>query len=143
MIDMCFDGARVVVERWKQFLLSPVGVYLYSVVTGGLGIIILLVFLSMVLSPGALLILFPFIIAFNSASAGYGLVDKCSAFPRRKTALVTIAALCAATGCLAVTVLFPWEPLFDAVRYGLAAGASLTGVFFGAWIGGKNKKLHQ
>ena len=34
MIDMCMDNARVAVERWKQFLQSPVGVYLYSVITG-------------------------------------------------------------------------------------------------------------
>lgn len=137
MIDICFDGARVVVERWKRFLLSPLGIYLYSSTTGAVGIAILLLFFSMVLSPAALLILLPCIIAFNGATAGYGLLNKCSSFPRPAIALASVALLLAIAGCAVIAVLQPWEPVIDGLRSLLAILFALSGTFFGAWIANK------
>ncbi|WP_028585807.1 hypothetical protein [Desulfogranum mediterraneum] len=137
MIDICNNGTRLAGERWQQFLASPVGVYLYSVATAATGVIILLFFFSMVLSTGALLLLLPLIIAFNAAAAGYGLMDRCSAFPHPKMGLLSMSVLLAATGYLAIPVLFPWEPLLEASRAALSSGAALAGILFGAWIARK------
>ncbi len=140
MIDICIDGAKVAVERWKQFLMSPLGIYLYSIITGTVGIIILLLFFSMVLSPAALLVLLPcIIIAFNGSTAGYGLLDKCSSFPRPATALASIALLLAIIGCTVIAVLQPWEPLISGLRSLLATLFALSGTFFGAWIAKKKR----
>ena len=139
MIDICIDGAKVAVERWKQFLMSPLGIYLYSIITGAVGIIILLLFFSMVLSPATLLVLLPCIIAFNGSTAGYGLLDKCSSFPRPATALASIALLLAIIGCTVTAVLQPWEPLISGLRSLLATLFALSGTFFGAWIAKKKR----
>ena len=139
VIEICIDGARVAVEKWRQFLLSPLGIYLYSTLTGAVGILILLMFFSMVLSPAALLILLPCIIAFNGAAAGYGLRDKCKSFPRIKTALTSIALLLSITGCTGIAVLQPWEPPITGLRSLLAIVFALSGTFFGAWIAKKKQ----
>lgn len=139
MIDICIDGARVAVERWKRFFLSPLGIYLYSLATGAIGIAILLLFFSMVLSPAALLMLLPCIIAFNGATAGYGLLDKCSSFPRPAIALASVAILLAIIGCAVIAVLQPWEPVIDGLRSLLALLLALAGTFFGAWIAKKKQ----
>ncbi|WP_319549924.1 hypothetical protein [Desulfogranum marinum] len=143
MIEMCIDGARTVVERWKQFLLSPLGIYLYSLITGAVGIVILLMFFSMVLSPAALLILLPGIIGFNGATAGYGLLDKCSSFPRPAIALTSISLLFAIIGCAVIAVLQPWEPPIAALRSLLATLFALSGTFSGAWIAKKKTRLNK
>jgi len=143
MIAVCMDGARVVMERWKQFLLSKTGVFLYSAATGAIGVAILLVFLSLVLSPGALFLLLPVIIGFNSASSGYGLADKWPAGSRKKIALVTLAVLFTAVGCLGVALLYPWEKQMDGFRILLSGGAAFGGILFGAWIAGKKQKLQD
>lgn len=139
MIDICIDGARVAVERWKQFLLSALGIYLYSIITGAVGIVILLLFFSMVLSPAALLLLLPCIVAFNGAAAGYGLLDKYSNFPRPAVALASVALLLAIIGCTVIAVLQPWEPPIAGPRSLLATLFALSGTFCGAWIAKKNK----
>ncbi len=142
MIDICVDGARVVVERWRQFLLSPMGAYLYSLLTGSIGIVILMFFLSKVLSSGALLLLWPGIIAFNCASAGFGMINKHRYFPKANIALLSIAALLTIVGILSVVVLFPWEPLFDWVRCVSGIIAAVGGTFFGSWVAAKKHALN-
>lgn len=143
MIDMCMDGARVVLERWNQFLLSRTGVFLYSAVTGAIGVALLLVFLSQVLSPGALFLLLPVIIGFNAASSGYGLADKWPGNSRKKIALVVLAAILTVVGCLGIALLYPWEKQIDALRMLVSCGAAVSGILFGAWIAGKKQKLHE
>ncbi|WP_153306506.1 hypothetical protein [Desulfogranum japonicum] len=142
MIDICIDGARVVMERWRQFLLSPVGVYLYSLLTGSIGIVILMFFLSKVLSSGALLLLWPGIIAFNCASTGYGMINRLRSFPKANIALVSIAVLLTIVGIVSVVVLFPWESLFDWVRCVSGIVAAVGGTFFGSWIAAKKYALN-
>ncbi len=143
MLDMCVDGARVAVERWRQFLLSPAGVYLYSLITGMIGVFILLFFLSKALSSAALLMLLPCIIAFNSASSGYGMINRHRSFPRAKPALFSIAALLAAAGCIASAYLFPWESVLNWVRWTVCTVAAMTGAFFGSWIAVKKHALNE
>ncbi|PID71616.1 MAG: hypothetical protein CSB34_06595 [Desulfobulbus propionicus] len=140
MIDVCMDGARVAVEKWRQFLLSPVGVYLYSMITGMGGIILLLVFFSMVLFPGGVLTLLPLIIAFNGASAGYGLMDKSAQDGSKIIALFAVGTSLFATGLVTALVLFPWETMLDTSHLVLNFGAALAGVYCGGWIAIKNTR---
>ena len=144
MIDICTTGAQVMMEKLKQFMASPLGVFLYALVTGMVGIIILLAFLSMVVSPSVLPMILPGIIAFNAAAGGYSLVEKNegeTGFP--KIALVAIAGLLTITGCSVLTLFCPWEPLVDGIRYLVSILSALVFTFFGAWIAGKSKSLNR
>ena len=128
----------------KQFMASPCGLFLYSVVTGVVGIIVLLAFLSMVLSSSLLVVILPGIIAFNAAAGGYAITGKFAGdFPHQTAALVAIAALLTVAGCTVLTVFRPWEPLFDGYRYLVAGAAALVFTFIGAWIGNKSKMLNR
>lgn len=144
MIDISTTGAQVMMEKLKQFMASPMGVFLYALVTGMVGIIILLAFLSMVLAPSVIPVILPGIVAFNAAAGGYSLVEKQKGEPRLpKIALVAIAALLTITGCSAVTLFCPWEPLLDGVRYLVSTLSALVFTFFGAWIASKSKSLNR
>lgn len=144
MIDICTTGAQVMMEKLKQFMASPFGLFLYSLVTGVVGIIILLAFLSMVLSPSVLPLILPGIIAFNAAAGGYSIIEKYQgAFPFGKLTLFAIALVLTAAGCTILTFFCPWEPLFDVYRYLVAGLAALVFTFIGAWIGSKSKSLNR
>lgn len=136
------DTARVMMERWKQFLLSPTGVYLYAVITSGIGVLILLGFFSLFLSPGALPLLMPLMIAFNAAGAGYGLLDKCQTFPRPAIALMSIAVVLALVGVVGLAYLQPWRSPFAPTMAIPALVGSVAATCFGAWIARKKHSDH-
>ncbi|MGB3212812.1 MAG: hypothetical protein WBB19_19080 [Desulforhopalus sp.] len=122
---------------------SPLGVFLYGALTGVIGIAILLLFFSMVLSPSLLLFILPFIVAFNGAAGGYSLTDRVeSGFPYQKLTLVCLAALLTVTGCSLITLFVPWEPLMDGGRYIISGLSTLVSTFFGSWIAAKSKGLN-
>lgn len=144
MIDECYNGARYTVDKIKEFTASPLGVLLYSLVTGVIGIIILLGFISLVLSPSALTPILPVIIAFNGAASGYSLIDRGTInFPHRKSVLVLIAALLTITGCSVITLFCPWEPLFHPTRYLIVGLSTTVFTFFGAWIAVKSNNMNR
>lgn len=140
MLNICVDNARVTMENLKQVLACPLGIFLYAVLSGMVGIVILLVFFSMVFAESALPVVLPFIISFNAATSGFYLVDKGGlGFPQLRISLIVISGLLVVTGCFALTVLLPWESMFDGVRYLITGVPVLVCTFFGAWIGSKNK----
>lgn len=125
----------------KQLSSSPAGIFLYSLVTGIVGVIILLGFFSMLISATVLNVLLPVIIAFNSAASGYGFVDKRgSTTPYQKIPLFAIAVLLTLTGCFCITFFNPWEPLLNGWQYLISATAALFSTFFGAWLAVKTRK---
>lgn len=144
MLDLCTTGAQITVERIKSFMASGVGVYLWSLVTGMIGILILFLFVSMVLSPSVTLLLLPAIVAFNGAGSGYALTDKYKGdYSHRHFALISQALLLTLFGCVAIVFFCPWEPLFDTGRLLISAAAALIFTFAGNWIAQKSKKLHR
>jgi hypothetical protein len=144
MLEICINGAQEVMERLKQFMKSPIGVFLSAALTGVVGIVLLLAFLSMVFSPSSLLLILPGIIGFNGAAGGYSLTDKTEgAFPHRKIALICLATLLTATGCSVITLFCPWEPLVDGGRYLISGVSTLIFTFFGSWIADKSKSLKR
>lgn len=143
MIDTYTNGAQVTVEKIKQFIASPTGIFLYAFITGAIGMVILLVFLAMVLSTSALPMALPVIIAFNCAAGGYSITDKGQTTGFAKKQLTTLALLLTFSGCTAIVFFCPWEPLFAADRYLIASASALLGTFFGAWIARKNKILNK
>jgi len=131
-------------EKLKQFVTSPIGLFLSAVLTGMVGIVLLLAFLSMVFSPSALLLILPGIIAFNGAAGGYSLTGKREdAFPHKKKNLICLAALLTATGCSVITLFCPWEPLVDGGRYLISGVSTLIFTFLGSWIADKSKSLKR
>ncbi|MCP3890454.1 MAG: hypothetical protein GY702_16515 [Desulfobulbaceae bacterium] len=142
MIEIAMSGAQITMEKIKQFMASPIGVFLYALVTGIAGIMILLGFVSMILSPSILPLALPAIVAFNGAAGGYSLVEKReTAFPFPKVSLIAIAAMLSLAGCSGLILFCPWEPLLDGNRYLITGLTTLTMAFVGAWIAKKSKSL--
>lgn len=141
MIDICTSGAKHTMDRIKQYSSSPTGIFLYSLVTGIVGIIILLTFFSMLFAGSMLTLILPVIVGFNSAAGGYGFVDKRgSDTPYQKLPLFGIAVLLAITGCFFITFIIPWEPLLDGWRYLITTTSALFSTFFGAWLAVKTRR---
>ncbi len=144
MFDLCLHGAREIVEKLKYFMTSPIGISLYAIVTGMVGIVILLAFFSMVLSAPSLTIILPCIIAFNAATGGYSLVEKREGlFPFKKLTIISLAALFTVTGCSAITLFCPWEPLLDGGRYLISGFSALIFTYFGTWIASTSRHLKK
>jgi hypothetical protein len=144
MIDICNAGAQVSLDKIKSFTKKPIGILLHTVLTGVVGIIILIAFLAMALSPAALKILLPAIIGFNGAIVGYNLINRGgSRFPWKKTCLAITAMTLAITGCLALFLLYPWSATLDISRYLFSGGMALATTFSGAWLATKSEKLNQ
>jgi len=143
MIDVYTHGAQITVEKIKQFVASPLGVFLYAFITGAIGIVLLLGFSSMIWSSTALVTILPAIIAFNCAAGGYSLIDKNKTETLPKVALILLAGLLTITGCSIIIVFCPWEFLFDLNRYLISATAAAIFTFFGAWIAWKSKNLNS
>lgn len=144
MLDICINGAQEAMEKLKQFMSSPTGLFLSAILTGTIGIVLLLAFLSMVLSPSVVLLILPGIIAFNGATGGYSLTDKTEgAFPHKKIVLICLAAILTVAGCSIITLFCPWEPLVDGGRYLISGLSALTFTFLGSWIADKSKSLKR
>ncbi len=126
---------------WQQWFHTPTGAYLYSLTTGGIGILMLVYFLSRVLSSAAILVLFPGIVAFNAACAAFGMISKQPAFPRFTAALLTQVVLLTAAGWLVLILVYPWASFTDWTRYGISLLAALAGGGFGGWIALKKQAL--
>ena len=108
MLEICINGAQEAMEKLKQFIRSPIGVFLSAFLTSLVGIVLLLAFLSMVFSPSALMLILPGIIAFNGAAGGYSLTDKTEGvFPHKKKILICLTALLTVTGCTVITLFCP------------------------------------
>ncbi len=140
MMDVCLTGARVMAEKTRFFFESATGSFLYAIFIGAVGNMVLLIFLSTVLSASALPMLLPVISIFNASISGYSLLDKCTSFSWPRMGLTVIAAIIVLSCCLGILLFCPWEPLFEAKRYVIVGLFSLAGTFLGGWIA---KKKHQ
>ncbi len=141
MLDIYVSSARMIVDHIKRLLALPVGIFIYAAITGMAGIVILLVFLSMLLSGSTLAWILPAIIAFNAANSGYGLINRGGGnFPRRRTCLIAISILLAVTGGISLIVFSPWESGATGYRYLVFGLSALAFTFFGAWVAVKGKK---
>lgn len=144
MIDVYTNGVQLTVEKIKQLAATPVGVFLYAFVTGAVGIVILLAFLSLFVSTAALPMVLPALIAFNCAAGGYSIVSKEEVNkPLPKISLFCIALFLTITGCIAILFFCPWESLVNVNRYIICGSAALIFTFFGAWIASKNNHLNK
>lgn len=141
MVDTYEGAARVIVETVKNFFKSPVGIFLYAVSTAIVGVVILLAFLSMMVSPSNLPWTLPVLISFNAAGGGYGLAEKWGNYPMKNLALLNLAVILTVAGGTIITLFCPWEPLLDINRYLISGGTSLIFTFFGAWIAAKSQQL--
>jgi hypothetical protein len=144
MIDTYTSGVESMQEKIKQFMASSTGIFCYASITGILGILLLLSFLSMVFSASDLPLILPLLIAFNSAAGGYSLVDKSQKpFPRKYVALAAISLLLTLTGCWLITLFCPWESLLEPVRLVISGSLAIIACLFGAWIGNKSKEINR
>ncbi len=144
MLNICVDNARVAVENLKQSFASPLGIFIYAALSGMVGVVIVLAFLSMVFAESSLLLLLPVIISFNAATSGFHLVDKGGrSFPHLRVSLIVISGLLVAAGFSFLTVLLPLESMADGIRYLVSGLSALIFSFIGAWIGSKNKNMDR
>lgn len=144
MIDIYTSSVRITGEKLKTFGTSSLGIITYGLLTGIIGIVILLTFFSMVLSPATLLSILPCIIAFNAAVGGYNLAEKQGVdTPHLKLQLFMFAAVLTITGCSLIIIFCPWEPPIEIKRYLISGLSALFFTFLGAWISYKNNKLNS
>ena len=107
-----------------------------SILSGIVGIVILVVFLNMLVSPVDSVSFLPFIVAFNAAATGYMVIDKTrSCFRFKRSVAVFAGAMTTIVGCaclnylsLQITGLFFISPaeLLSMLIVGCIAG----------WLGG-------
>ncbi len=144
MLDFYVDSARVALENVKKAFSTPVGIFIYALVTGMVGVVLLLFFFSMIFSGSALAMTLPAILAFNGASCGYGIVDKGGEdFPRLSIALIVISLLLFVTGYVTLHLLVPWESFTGAIRLLISGFLVVIFSYFGTWIARKNKSLRN
>jgi hypothetical protein len=143
MIDVCMTGAKVTVSRFQQFLHSPVGSFLYSIVTGSIGNMVLLMFLSTILGVTSLVMVLPFIALFNAAISSYSLLDRCHYFTYPKSGVLSVSTVIALSACLSILFFCPWESLFELKRYSLVFSLSLIGGVIGGWLATKKKQINE
>lgn len=142
MTHIYTNGAQITVEKMKQFITSPPGVFLYAFITGAIGIALLLGFCSMIWSSPALPTVLPAIIAFNCAAGGYSLIEKNTTATVPKISLILLTVLLIVTGCSVILIFCPWESLFDVNRYVISTATAFIATIFGAWIAWKSKNLN-
>lgn len=142
-MEMCENYARVLVAMIRGFFMSPVGMFLYAAVTGTIGILILLMFLSLLIAPGDLVIFLPFIVAFNAAASGFAVTGKGVVFRWKKTIFLALAALLTLAGCFLITLFCPWESIWLAERWFSTALFSSIAIWLGGWVGDKSSQLQQ
>lgn len=142
-MEMYESSSRAVVEMMRSFMASPTGIFLYATVTGVVGILVLLIFLSLFVAPNDLVIFLPFIAAFNGAASGFSITGKEASFTHRKTAFLVITALLTVTGCFLLTLFCPWELFVDVDRLFTTGAFTLIATWFGGWIGQKNKSYKK
>ncbi len=119
---------------------SPLGSYISTLISGVVGIVLLLTFFSMLLSPAITLLTLPMVVSFNCAMCGYSITEKKSERTNlRKVTLLSFAAILTITGCSLVTILYPWEPLLAGMRYLYTGSFAVVFSFFGAWLAIKNR----
>lgn len=137
--DTC--NSFCIVEKIKTIMATSIGVFLYTVVTEIVGMLIFLMFLSTVLAPHVLPTVLPVIIALNGAAGGYRLGSSDAVAARRKTMLAASAGLLTLGGFLAIAFFCPWEPVVNWGRFLVWGLTALTFSFFGSWIARENKRL--
>ena len=142
MISDTFSSIYMV-EKIKSIFATPIGVFLYTVVTEIVGMLILLTFLSTVLALQTLPTVIPVIIALNGAAGGYRLGSSETVIARKKTALTVSAVLLTLSGCIAIVFFCPWEQVLDLERLFIWGFTALVFTFFGSWIARENKKLTE
>ncbi len=108
---------------------------IYSILIGGIGSVILVVFLGGVLSPNGLNRSIPFIFGFNAAITGFSLLDKTRGrLFRHRVFAVASGGVMVALVC--VLLIFTFQhglriPVYKLFIYG-AIGVIFSG--FGAWL---------
>ena len=140
MISDTFNSMYMV-EKLKSLFVTPIGVFLYTVVTEIVGMLILLMFLSTVLASQLLPVVIPAIIALNGAAGGYRIGNSATVAAWRKAALASSAVLLTFSGYLAIAFFCPWEPILNWARFLVWGLTALVFTFFGSWIARENNKL--
>jgi hypothetical protein len=144
MIAICVHGAEMITEKIKKFLASPLGAFIYALVTGMVGIFILVAFFTMILTPSAIVLALPAMVAFNSAAGGYSIAEKQRGeFRYPWPALIVLSLVLSAVSGVAIVMFYPWESLWEGTRYLITGLFAMVFSYIGAWIGGKSKNLNR
>lgn len=130
--------------RVKQFLASGAGIFTYALVTGGVGIFLLLAFTTLLFGSANLVLILPAIVAFNAAASGFSVVDRGKTTTRESLASLAILMLLLATmGTLSLALFAPWESFFEMKRFMINTFAALAGSLSGAWVASKNNAIKR
>lgn len=141
MIEIWTIWAQTGLEKLTAWGRTPFGAFLQTALTSIAGIIVLLVFLTMIFSPATLPVLLSGVIVFNAAIAGYALQEKGGRSIRDEgTRLFTMALLLCAAGCLSLFLMYPWLEFISVISLPVYIGFALAATYAGAWL---EAKKHQ
>jgi hypothetical protein len=119
-----------------QCELPTIQSFLWSLLTGIIGSLILTVFLHSIMSPELLSLIIPLIVGFNAATSGFMLIERTAGeIKREKTSAAIAGMMVALLSLLAVNTLSLKVDGFPLVPDSLAIGATFIGTLAG-WSGG-------
>lgn len=110
-------------------------IFAYSCIQGIGGVAVLLFFISLFYSPVILPLGLPLLIAFNSAAAGFALIErKKEPLFSQKLELTAVGIIVAVGSTLLLPFFCPWESPLDPVNHIQSIVISLPLTFLGGWI---------
>lgn len=118
---------------------SSLSIYLYSISQSTGGIVVLFIFVSLVFSTAILPLGLPLIVGFNSAAAGFAIIERTKeSISSVKYQLVFVGIFLGMAGSVLLFFFCPWESPLDLTNLSSAVFSALILIFVGAWIGARS-----
>lgn len=119
---------------------SSFSIYVYSLSQAIGGIVVLFIFFSLLFSPAVLQPGLPLIVGFNSAAAGFAILNRKKAtISSLKLHLAGVAVFLGVSGTALLSLFCPWVSFLDMTNLFSALFSALMLVFIGAWIGTRSQ----
>lgn len=126
-----------------QCELPTIQTFLWSMLSGVIGTLILAGFFSSIMSLEFLSALLPLIAGFNAAISGFMLIERTAGqIKKEKTAASAVGALAAIVSCLSINALCIHLNVLFLIYGGLGMTVTITGAI-AAWFGGLLAVKHR
>lgn len=132
-------NSTIFIRRASSWKHSPTAHFLFCLLQGTGGTILLLLFLTQFFSGEYITTALPLIIGFNAAVSGFGFCDKQqSVMAHHTTWLLLIACFFGVLGWFIALMFSPLETLPSPVTYLYLGTSAICSTFLGAWLSIKN-----
>lgn len=123
---------------YNRFIASPTGAIVYSIMAGGIGVVVLVMFLAAMFSLSTVAKFIPWIIGFNAAVTGYSLIDKTrDRLPRKRLFAMGTGGFMALLVCFLFILAFGYGTLVATPQFFIYGIIGVVFGGFGAWVAEK------